>query len=100
MADPGIDHPRSAIRDRALRSALDHREDYVSEYAMIVSIAHKLDLNPEMLREGIRQYEIDGGLRSGIATEKRADGRELDTRGQSVRRLLPSVTNSTVLRSF
>lgn len=69
-----------------MRLVLEHREDYASEWATIVSIAHKLDLNPETLRKWIRQTEIDGGQRPGIATEERARIRNLEKEVKELRR--------------
>lgn len=44
-------------RERAIRMVNEHRADYKSEWAALLSIAPKIGCTPETLRQWLRQYE-------------------------------------------
>jgi transposase len=44
-------------RERAVRMVNEHRADYKSEWAVLLSIAPKIGCTPETLRQWLRQYE-------------------------------------------
>ena len=74
------------VRERAVRMVLEHEGEYDSQWAAISSVAQKLGMTPETLRQWVRRAEIDGGLRSGVTTEERARVRELEREVRELRR--------------
>jgi transposase len=62
----GQRHP-AELKERAVRMVLDHQHEYSSQWKAIVSIAGKLDVNHETLRQWVRQAEKDSGQRPGCA---------------------------------
>ena len=53
------------FRERAVRLALEHRDEYQSEGAALTAIAGKLGCSPDSLRVWVRQAQRDGGERPG-----------------------------------
>ena len=51
------------FRERAVRLAMEHRDDYQSEAAALTAIAGKLGCSPDSLRVWVRQAQRDGGER-------------------------------------
>lgn len=74
------------VRERAVRMVLEHEGQYDSQWAAISSVAQKLGMTPETLRQWVRRAEIDGGLRSGVSTEERARVKELEREVRELRR--------------
>jgi transposase len=74
------------VRERAVRMVLEHEGEYDSQWAAISSVAQKLGMTPETLRQWVRRAEIDGGLRSGVSTEERARVKELERENRELRR--------------
>lgn len=66
------------VRERAVRMVLEHRSDYVSEWATIQSIAQKMGMTAETLRGWVRQTEVDDGKRPGTTTQDAERIREGD----------------------
>lgn len=54
------------IRERAVRMVLDHRDDYPSHWAAIVSISEKIGCAPPTLHDWIKKAELNSGKRAGI----------------------------------
>ena len=50
------------VRERAVRMVLEHEGEYDSQWAAISSVAQKLGMTPETLRQWVRRAEIDGGF--------------------------------------
>ncbi|MFV9997629.1 MAG: hypothetical protein AB8W37_08365 [Arsenophonus endosymbiont of Dermacentor nuttalli] len=44
------------FRERAVRMALEQRDEYKSEWESLHAIAHKIGCNPDILRTWIRQW--------------------------------------------
>jgi transposase-like protein len=67
-------------RAKAVRLVLDHRDDYASEWAAITAVSKRLGMNPETLRNWIRQTQVDDGQRDGVSTEAAREIRALKRR--------------------
>jgi transposase len=65
------------VRERAVRLVMEHRRDYPTEWAAIVSISQKCGMTAETLRKWVRQTEVDGGRRPGLSSEEAARNKEL-----------------------
>jgi transposase len=75
------------LRQRAVRLVAEQRDQYLSEYEAIRSIATKLGIStPETLRKWVRQTEIDSGRRSGTTSEESAELRKLRAEVKELRR--------------
>jgi transposase len=75
------------LRERAIRMVREHRGDYGSEWAAIVSIAAKLGIAaPETLRKWIRRAEVYGGQRAGLTTPERERLVQLERENRELRR--------------
>ena len=64
---------------------LEHRGDYASQWAAIVSIASKIGCTGETLRKWVRQAERDQGLRDGTTTEERDRLKALERENRELR---------------
>ncbi len=74
------------VRDRAVRLALEHRDEYSSEWAALSSIAAKCGMTTETLRKWVRQAQIDAGGRAGLTADERERLRELERENRELRR--------------
>jgi transposase-like protein len=66
------------FRERAVRLALEHRDEYQSEAAALTAIAGKLGCSPDSLRVWMRQVQRDGGERPGPTSAEIARIKELE----------------------
>ena len=73
------------VRARAVRMVLEHRGDYASQWAAIISIASKIGCTGETLRKWVRQAERDQGLRDGTTTEERDRLKALERENRELR---------------
>ena len=74
------------IRERAVRMVFEHRKEYQSEWACMVSIASKFGVTNETMRRWVRQAEVDGGQRNGVTSDERERIRELERENRELRR--------------
>ena len=74
------------FRKRAVRMVLDHQHEYPSQWKAIESIAKKLSVNHETLRQWVRRAETDAGTRPGITTDERARMKQLERENKELRR--------------
>ena len=74
------------VRERVVRLVLEHRREYASQWAAIVSVAAKFGPSAETLRCWVRRAEVDGGCRPGLASEERLRLRELEREVRELRR--------------
>ena len=74
------------VRERAVRMVLEHKHEYGSEWAAIVSSAEKIGCSTEALRRWLRRAEIDAGQRDGLTTDERARIKELERENRELRR--------------
>ena len=73
------------FRERAVRLAMEHRDDYQSEAAALTAVAGKLGCSPDSLRTWIRQVQRDGGERPGATSEEKARIKELERENRELR---------------
>jgi transposase len=73
------------FRERAVRLAMEHRDDYQSEAAALTAIAGKLGCSPDSLRVWMRQVQRDGGERPGPTSEEKARIKELERENRELR---------------
>ena len=74
------------VRERAVRMVFEHQDDYSSQWKAIESIAAKLSINHETLRQWVRRAETDAGERPGLSTDERARIKELEKENFELRR--------------
>ena len=65
---------------------LEHQDAYPSQWKAIQSIAEKLKVNHESLRQWVRRAETDAGFRPGLTTDERARMKELEREVKELRR--------------
>jgi transposase len=74
------------VRERATRMVFEHRHQYDSQWAAIVSIAQKFGMTAETLRSWVRQAEVNEGKRPGVATAEAERVKELEREVKELRR--------------
>ncbi|MGH3094786.1 MAG: transposase [Streptosporangiales bacterium] len=79
----GRKHPPE-LRERAVAMVFELRKQEGSTRGSIRQVADRLGVNPETLRNWVRQDEIDGGQRSGTTT---ADAQRISELEREVREL-------------
>ena len=85
MARPSKYPPE--LRERAVRLVFESKDEYLSEFQAIRSIAGKLGIgSPETLRKWVRRAEVDGGTRPGKTSAELAEIRELKKEVAELRR--------------
>ena len=84
MARPSK-HP-AELRERAVRMVHDHAHEYPSQWAAITSVAGKIGVNHETLRQWVRRAEVDAGTRPGLTTDERERLRQLERENRELRR--------------
>ena len=60
------------LKERAVRMVRD-----IDERGAIKRVAEQLDVNPETLRNWVRQAEVDDGARPGVTTEQHEEIKRL-----------------------
>ncbi|MEE3627813.1 IS3 family transposase [Nitrospirillum sp. BR 11752] len=73
------------LRERAVRMVQDHRGDYASEWAAIVSIAGKIGCTPETLRRWLRQSAGAVTAPDGMSAEMRERLKALERENRELR---------------
>ena len=72
------------VRERAVRLVQEHRNEYPSEWAAITSIAGKLGVGTEALRQWLRRAQANPSPPTAIADQQRI--RELERENRELRR--------------
>jgi transposase-like protein len=67
-------------RAKAVGLVLEHREDYLSEWAAITAVSKRLGMIGETLGSWIRQQQVDAGQCVGISSDAAAEIRALKRR--------------------
>ncbi|MBC7738601.1 MAG: transposase [Candidatus Saccharibacteria bacterium] len=73
------------FRERAVRLAMEHRDEYQSDAAALTAIAGKLGCAPDSLRVWMRQVQRDGGERPGQTSAEKAQIKELEREVRELR---------------
>ena len=66
--------------------AIEHREDYKSEWATFVGVSKLFGMSPETLRSWVRKAQIDSGSRPGLSSDERAKLKALEREVKDLRR--------------
>jgi len=64
----------------------DHQDEYPTQWKAIESIAKKLQVNHETLRQWVRRAETDAGYRPGLTTDERGRIKDLEREVKELRR--------------
>jgi transposase len=81
----GVRYP-AELRERAVRLVREHRGEHRSEWAAIQSVATKLGMTPETLRQWVLRDEVDQGRRPGVTGVDRERMRVLERENRELRR--------------
>ena len=73
------------VRERAVKMVLEHRGDYESEWAAIMSVAAKIGSTAETLRSWVRQHQRDTGQRDGLTTAEKERIKQLEREVRELR---------------
>ena len=73
------------FRDRAVRLAKEHRDDYSSDNAAFIAIAAKLGCSADSLRVWHRQAERDAGNIAGPTSEEKSQIKSLEREVRELR---------------
>jgi transposase len=68
----------------------EHQDEYSSQWKAVQSIAAKLQVNHESLRQWVRRAETDSGHRPGLTTDERARIKDLEREVKELRRPMRS----------
>ena len=74
------------LRERATRMTLEARQDPATRTGAFRRVGEQLGINPETLRNWVRQTEIDHGHRPGITISEAARVAELEKENRELRR--------------
>jgi transposase len=74
------------VRERAVKMVIEHRDEYLSEWAAMTSVATKLGMTAETLRSWVRRAQVDDGVRPGLTTDERQRMKELEKENKELRR--------------
>lgn len=74
------------VRERAVRMVSEHRGEYESQWAAVVSIAAKIGCTPQTLLNWVRQHERDSGQREGKTTAEAQRVKELEREVRELRK--------------
>ncbi len=74
------------VRERAVRMVFEHRGEYESQWAAVVSIASKIGSTPQTLLNWVRQHERDTGQREGVTTTQEQRMKELERENRELRK--------------
>ena len=74
------------LKGRAVRMVQQLRRDDPDDHSVISRVGRQLGVGTESLRSWVKQADIDGGSRSGLTTEERAELKELRKEVKELRR--------------
>lgn len=74
-----------AVRDRAVRLVLEHRNEYSSNMKAIAAVARQEGVGVESLRRWVVQADVDAGNRDGQTSEEAAEVKRLKAENKRLR---------------
>ena len=74
------------VKERAIRLVFEHQNEYDSQWKAISSVASKLGMTPETLRQWVKQAEIDEGYREGLSTSDKERIKQLERENKELKR--------------
>lgn len=74
------------LRERATRMAVEARRDPATKAGALARTGQQLGINPETLRNWVRQVEVDEGYRPGTTTDDAQRMAELEKEVRELRR--------------
>ena len=74
------------VRERAVRLVQEHRDEYPSLWAAVVSVAPKIGCNQATLLNWVKRAEVDSDVRSGVTSEERERIKALEREVKELRR--------------
>lgn len=74
------------MRDRSVRMVLDHRGEYATEGAAIISIAGKMGMHPATLKDWVRRATVSGDQRRPLPEAERERLKQLERENRELRR--------------
>ena len=74
------------LQERATRLAIEARQDPERRRGAVRRVSEQLGVNPETLRNWVRQSEIDAGTRPGVSTSEHERLLELERENRELRR--------------
>ena len=73
------------LRERATRMTLEARQDPATRTGAFRRVGEQLGINPETLRNWVRQAEIDSGDRDGVTTAEAEEIKRLKAENKRLR---------------
>ncbi len=74
-----------AVKERALRMIVDHRQDYPSDTALAEAVASKVGVGRETVRRWLVQADVNAGTRSGATSDEQAELKRLKAENKRLR---------------
>ena len=74
------------MRERALRMLAESRPEHPTMMSAVRHVAGLLGMSPETLRLWQRRYEVDAGVKPGVATEAAAEIKRLQKEVSELRK--------------
>ena len=74
------------LRERAVAMVFEMRKEWGNNRGSIRRVGEQLGINPETLRNWVRQAEVDEGQRAGTTTADHERIRELERENRELRR--------------
>jgi transposase len=74
------------FRARAVRLVAEARPDHETEWAAMTSVAAKLGVSAETVRQWVRRSQVGAGQRPGVTSEESAELRRLRRENAELRR--------------
>src|SRR5437016_12852077 len=73
------------LRERAIRMVQEATAESGERFGVVTRVARQLGVGTESLRNWVKQAEIDGGQRPGVASEERRRIAELERENRELR---------------
>ena len=83
------------LRAKAVRLVREHRDEYDTEWAAMRTIATRLGMSTETLRNWIRQQQVDEGDRDGVSSSAAAEIRALKRRNAELEQTIEILKAAT-----